>query len=78
MTETTCATPLAVARDRDPRFAPLLHFLIAPGAGRGEALCLKWEDVDFARGRITIRRAVVDDSQGQQHCNGYPLSDPLG
>ena len=59
MTETTCATPLAVARDRDPRFAPLLHFLLATGARRGEALGLKWEEVDFARGRITIRRAVV-------------------
>jgi integrase len=50
---------LSVAREHDPRFAPLLHFLLATGARRGEALGLKWEDVDFARGRITIRRAVV-------------------
>jgi integrase len=53
------ATLLAVAREHDPRFAPLLHFLLATGARRGEALGLKWEEVDFARGRITIRRAVV-------------------
>jgi len=53
------ATLLAVARNLEPRFAPLLHFLLATGCRRGEALGLKWEDVDFARGRIVIRRAVT-------------------
>jgi len=53
------ATLLAVARKHDPRFAPLLHFLLSTGARRGEALGLKWEDVDFDRGRIVIRRAFV-------------------
>ena len=52
-------TLLAVAREHDPRFAPLVHFLFATGARRGEALGLKWEDVDFDRGRIVIRRAYV-------------------
>jgi integrase len=52
-------TLLAVAREHDPRFAPLLHLLLATGARRGQGLGLKWEDVDFARGRIAIRRAVV-------------------
>jgi integrase len=53
------ATLLAVAREYDSRFAPLPHFLLGTGARRGEALGLKWEDADFARGPITIRRAVV-------------------
>jgi len=53
------ATLLALARKHDSRFAPLLRFLLATGARRGEALGLKWEDVDFERVRITIRRAYV-------------------
>jgi len=53
------ATLLAVAHELEPRVAPLLHFLLATGCRRGEALGLKWEDVDFARGRIVIRRAVT-------------------
>jgi integrase len=45
------ATLLELARKIEPRFAPLLNFLLATGCRRGEALGLKWEDVDFARGR---------------------------
>jgi integrase len=36
-------TLLKVARDREPRFAPILLFLASTGARRGEALGLKWE-----------------------------------
>ncbi|MCL4686911.1 site-specific integrase, partial [Myxococcota bacterium] len=39
--------------------APQLHFLLGTGARRGEAVGLRWEDVDFDRGRITIRRAIT-------------------
>jgi integrase len=49
------ATLLEVAREHDSRFAPILHFLLATGARRGEALGLKWEDVDFDRSRVAIR-----------------------
>jgi len=37
----------------------LLHFLLATGARKGEALALKWEDIDFDRSRITIRRSLT-------------------
>lgn len=37
----------------------MLHFLVATVACRGEALGLKWEDVDFTGGRVAIRRAVA-------------------
>ena len=52
-------TLLRVAREHEPRLAPLLLFLVSTGARRGEALGLKWEDVDFDRGRVSIRRAVT-------------------
>jgi len=52
-------TLLGLAREHEPTFAPLLHFLLATGARRGEALGLRWEDVDIERRRITIRRALT-------------------
>jgi integrase len=36
-----------------------LLFLFSTGCRRGEALGLKWEDVDFDRRSVTIRRAVT-------------------
>ena len=44
---------------REDRLAPLWRFLAMTGARRGEALGLKWSDVDFAGGRVTIQRARV-------------------
>lgn len=50
---------LQVAEKHEPRFAPLLRFLLSTGTRRGEALGLRWEDVDFERSRINIRRALT-------------------
>ena len=58
-TREEAAALLSLAREHEARLAPILHFLFATGARRGEALGLKWEDVDFSRGRIAIRRAPV-------------------
>ncbi len=52
-------TLLRLAAEHEPRFAPLLRFLLSTGARRGEALGLRWEDVDFDLCRITIRRALT-------------------
>jgi integrase len=52
-------TLLQLARSHETRFYPALLFLISTGARRGEALGLKWSDVDFDRGRLHIRRAIV-------------------
>src|SRR5262245_44794065 len=57
--ETEVQTLLAVAREHDPRFYPALLFLLSTGVRRGELLGLKWEDVDFERCRVTVRRAIV-------------------
>ena len=54
---------LLVAEQHEPRFAPLLRFLLSTGARRSEALGLEWRDVDFDRGGISIRRALT---KGQQ------------
>ncbi len=53
------ATLLQVARDHEPAFYPLLAFLLQTGCRKGEALGLKWADVDFSNDRIHIRRALV-------------------
>jgi integrase len=50
---------LGVIEEHEPRFAPLLRFLLSTGARRSEALGLEWRDVDFDRSRLTIRRALT-------------------
>jgi integrase len=50
---------LTLAREHEPRFAPPLLFLFSTGCRRGEVLGLKWDDVDFERSTITIRRAIT-------------------
>ena len=50
---------LGLARDLDPRFYYVLRLLFGTGMRRGEAIGLRWEDVDFERGRIHVRRAIV-------------------
>jgi integrase len=52
-------TLLRVAREHEPRFAPVLHLALATGCRRGEILGLRWGDVDFSRSRVTIRRAIT-------------------
>jgi len=50
---------LEAARAREAHLVPALRFAFATGARRGELLALRWEDVDFGRGRIAIRRTVT-------------------
>ncbi len=58
------AALLEVARAREPNFYPLLLFLLSTGCRKGEALGLRWQDVDFADNRIEIRRALVRGKMG--------------
>jgi integrase len=51
---------IAIAREHQPQFAPILIFLLSTGVRRGEALGLYWRDVDLASGRITIRRSMTE------------------
>jgi integrase len=50
---------IEVAREHEPRFAPLLILLLSTGMRRGEALGLRWTDIDFEHGALTIRRAIT-------------------
>ena len=58
------ATLLEIARKTEPRFYPLLAFLLSTGCRKGEALGVKWTDVDFTEGRIHVRRALVRGQLG--------------
>jgi integrase len=50
---------LKLAKQHEPRFYPALVVLFSTGLRRGELLGLKWEDVDFERRQLNVRRAVV-------------------
>ena len=43
----------------DDRLHPLWHALAMTGMRRGEALGLKWDDVDLEAGRLSVRRALI-------------------
>jgi integrase len=43
----------------DDRLHPLWHVLAMTGMRRGEALGLKWDDVDLEAGRLSVRRALI-------------------
>ena len=46
-------------RARDDRLYALWHTLAMTGLRRGEALGLRWEDVDLEAGRLCVRRALI-------------------
>lgn len=58
LTEPELAKVLAVAKEREPRFHPLLLTLASTGIRLGEALGLQVGDADLARGKLSIRRSV--------------------
>jgi integrase len=43
----------------DERLSPLWHTIAMTGMRRGEALGLRWSDVDLENGRLSVRRALV-------------------
>lgn len=60
------ATFLRFSRDT-PQY-PIWHFLLTTGCRRGEALGLRWSDVDFDTNTATIVQTVgvTEDAQGQR------------
>ena len=62
-----------LAWDRDvytDELHPLWHLLAFTGMRRGEALALRWTDVDLTEGRVTIRRALDSSQTGKGTVKG--------
>lgn len=49
---------------KEDRPWPLWVFLATTGCRRGEALGLAWDDVDFTRGTVSIRRTLLEYRRG--------------
>ena len=47
----------------DDRLHGLWHLLAMTGMRRGEALGLRWEDVDLEQGRLSVRRALIPNGR---------------
>ena len=47
-----------LSRWQDHRYVPLWHLLATTGLRRGEALGLRWQDVDLERGTAAVRQTV--------------------
>jgi integrase len=50
---------LAVAKDEEPAFYPLLFLLPSIGCRKGEALGLEWADVEISEKQVRIRRSLI-------------------
>ena len=48
---------------RDDRLYALWHTLAMTGLRRGEALALRWEDVDLEAGRLAVRRSLIPEGK---------------
>jgi integrase len=46
------------------RLSPLWHTIAMTGMRRGEALGLRWSDVDLEAGRLAVRRALIPNGRG--------------
>ena len=48
---------------KDERLSPLWHTIALTGMRRGEAIGLKWSDVDLENARLSVRRALIPTSR---------------
>jgi len=48
---------------KDERLSPLWHTIAMTGMRRGEALGLRWSDVDLEGGRLSVRRALIPNGR---------------
>lgn len=57
---------LLTAEDEDPDFLTFLWVAAEEGGRRGEVLALRWRDINFARGTITISQTISTGDDGVQ------------
>jgi integrase len=55
---------LKSANGRDPELGHLLHLAATTGARRGELCALRWSNVDFDLGTLTIERSIIEVGGG--------------
>ena len=55
---------LLTAEEHDPDFLAFLWVAAEEGGRRGETLALRWKDVDFERGTVTISRTITIGEDG--------------
>jgi integrase len=48
---------------KDERLSPLWHTIAMTGMRRGEAIGLRWSDVDLEGGRLAVRRALIPNGR---------------
>jgi len=48
---------------QDERLSPLWHTIAMTGMRRGEAIGLRWSDVDLEGGRLAVRRALIPNGR---------------
>ena len=48
-----------LAQESDPDLATFIMLAASSGARRGELIALRWKDVDFKRGTLSIERGIV-------------------
>jgi integrase len=51
---------LAASYEREPEFGRFVHIAATTGARRGEMCALKWRNVDFKNGALTIEHAIIE------------------
>lgn len=86
--EATFLSPVQVAKllaaAAGSRYQPLLELLVHTGLRRGEALGLKWRDIDLAAGTLRVRGTLsrvdgtltVTDPKSDRSRRTIPLSEP--
>jgi integrase len=64
-----------LAAARESRFGPVWVVLLGTGMRRGEALGLRWKDVDFTRGTLTIHQTAGPGAKGRVGTKPKPKTD---
>lgn len=67
---------------KDSRYVPLMRLLVATGLRRGEALALRWQDVDLTNGVLRVRgtlsriggQLVIGEPKTERSRRDVPLS----
>jgi len=67
---------------KDSRHAPLFRWLVSTGLRRGEALALRWQDVDLTNGVLRVRgtlsringHLVIGEPKTERSRRAVPLS----